>query len=98
MELVPIDLSPKNREIKVYRATVDTPFGLFNVAVLTMDPYARQSILSVARSEFPCHPAMVKVKGEVVKSNRRIFKKMSPIKNAQSGGEHWAYFKRIKEQ
>lgn len=81
----------------IYKAQVDTPYGLFLVAVKSTEYDARQDILFAARSELPSHYVMTKIKSgsEVQKSNTRILKKMCAIKNCVSNGEFWGYIKRL---
>lgn len=81
---------------KIYKAQIDTPYGLFLIAARSNEYDARADILSAARGDFNhCHPAMVKIQGEITKSNRRILAAMQPIKCTRTNSDFWAYIKRI---
>lgn len=81
---------------RIYKAQIDTPYGLFLIAARSNEYDARADILSAARGDFNhCHPAMIKIQGDVSKSNRRILVSMQAIKSTQTNGEFWAYIKRV---
>lgn len=78
-----------------YKAQIDTPFGLFLIAVISTRETARQDIYSAVYAEFPVQYGSIKIKGDVQKSNKRIITKMYAIKQALSNGKNWAFIKRI---
>lgn len=79
----------------IYKAQVSTPFGLFLVAVLEIEPFAKESISNLVQCEMNLAWGIFKVK-EIKKSNRRILNNMHPVKNASSNGMQWGWMKRIK--
>lgn len=80
----------------IYKAQVNTPFGLFLVAVLEAEPFAKDSIVNLVQCEMMIAWGNFRVK-EVTKSNRRILNSMTPVKGANSNGIQWGWMKRIKE-
>ncbi len=78
----------------IYKAEVSTPWGIFLVAIDSIEFGAKFDIATVAYGEFNAPWGLLKV-GDVKKSNRRILKKMSPIKNARVGDTYWAWIVRV---
>lgn len=77
----------------IFKVQLDTPFGLFTIAVDSTEHDARSDIYSAAYSEFPAPNGMLRIQGDVKKSNPRILGNMTPIKcakNYRSGQWGWA--------
>jgi len=81
----------------IFKGTVDTPFGLFLVAVDSTAQDAKRDIYSAVYSLFNMPQGMARVTNEISKSNRRILGKMAPIKNATSyHSGQWGWAKKVK--
>ena len=81
----------------IYRAKLDTPWGYFTVAVDSTEQGARQDIYSAIHSELKASIGLLRIKGDVKKSNRRILNRMSSVENAKSYNDldYWAWI--VKE-
>ncbi len=80
----------------IYKAKLDTPYGYFTVAVDCKEPSdVREDIYNVAYSEFAAPAGMLRIKGNIRRSNRRILARMSPIVKARIGDTYWAWI--VKE-
>lgn len=85
-----------NQNMAIYKAKVSAPFGLFLIAVNSIEMDARGDIMTAALSEFNCPAGMLRVKA-VSKSNRRILRRMVASKHCQTSDKGcWAWIKRIK--
>lgn len=80
----------------IYKALIDTPWGYFTVAVDSIEQYARGDIYSAIHTELQASVGLLRIKGDVKKSNRRILKRMLPIKNTRVRDTYWAWIVKVK--
>lgn len=78
----------------IFKATVNTPYGLFMVAVDSTAHDAKSDIKSAILSDLPSHVGQVQV-SEVKKSSRRIIATMDELKRCNSSNGQWGWIKKL---